>query len=624
MTTTKQPQYPIKQVEISTDLSNIDHELRFKVTVIANNQIAKNNIIISLKRPKGFIFEPGQYIWLVLPELSKQFGIIDRRAYTIVSNVANNTLDILVHITNSDYLTKVKSLKPDDNVEVIGPMGSTFIAPSNGAVMIADSTGIAQFLSTLRSKVSKNVSIIVCNSDGNLPFDKKELNELSSTYGYKIDYIKSKPQPKDLADIIDKNEKKLIFISGLQNFVNHITSTLIDYGLNEKQMHYEENYPQIESDKRIVGIVDSLVNIESTENKHKTHNLNNLFAQAAKETNSHIVLTDSNGRILFANQAAVNLTGYTFNEMCGQTPRLWGGLMSNHSYKKLWAELRNLQAVKINTVNRRRNGSIYTVLLSIIPIMHSGIVIAYLAMEDDITEVQEQDKAKNEFIPIISHQLRTLLSVISWYTEMLIDGDAGKLSAKQKKYLKTIYSGNQHMVELLNSLLNVSKIELGALAVEPEATNIVDLTSSVVSEQKIGINQKKINFSVVYEKNIPILHADPKLLRMIIQNLLSNAVKYTSENGQIKVSYSRYNDEFILLKVSDTGFGIPKSQQSKIFTKLFRADNAKLKDSEGTGLGLYIVKSVVDKIGGKVWFESKENKGTTFYVLILIKSNCNK
>jgi cell cycle sensor histidine kinase DivJ len=91
--------------------------------------------------------------------------------------------------------------------------------------------------------------------------------------------------------------------------------------------------------------------------------------------------------------------------------------------------------------------------------------------------MEELNKAKTEFIPIISHQLRTLLSVISWYTEMLIDGDAGKLSVKQKKYLKAIYSGNQHMVELLNSLLNVSKIELGALAIEPEETDISELAN---------------------------------------------------------------------------------------------------------------------------------------------------
>jgi signal transduction histidine kinase len=108
---------------------------------------------------------------------------------------------------------------------------------------------------------------------------------------------------------------------------------------------------------------------------------------------------------------------------------------------------------------------------------------------------------------------------------------------------------------------------------------------------------------------------------MIIQNLLSNAVKYTPENGKVQISFSQHNKKHILLKISDTGFGIPKNQQSKIFTKLFRADNAKLKDAEGTGLGLYIVKSIVDKTGGKVWFESKENKGTTFYVLVLIKSN---
>jgi PAS domain S-box-containing protein len=477
MTIDKQPEYPIKQVELLISSPNINHEPRYKVSVISNNKITKNYIIVSFKKPKDFIFKPGQYIWLVLPELSKQYGTIDRKAYSIASNLISNTIDILVYITNSNFLSKVKSLKSGDSVEIIGPMGSAFIVPDKGVIMIANDIGMPQFLSTLRSQAAKHVSIIICNSDGNLPFDKKELNELSKNYGYEITYIKSRPEPDDLINLIDKNEKRPIFISGPQNFVNHITTTLIDYGLNKKQMNYEENYPQIKSDIKIENIVDPFVDTKPTNNNWGVNNLDNLFTEAAKETNSHVILTDRNGQILFANQAAINLTGYTLNEMRGQTPRLWGGLMPVRTYKELWSQLGSGCAIKGTMINRRKNGSLYTVLASMLPIMHSGIAIAYLVTEDDITKMKELDKAKTEFIPIISHQLRTLLSVISWYTEMLIDGDAGKLSVKQKKYLKAIYSGNQHMVELLNSLLNVSKIELGALAIEPEETDISELAN---------------------------------------------------------------------------------------------------------------------------------------------------
>ncbi len=121
------------------------------------------------------------------------------------------------------------------------------------------------------------------------------------------------------------------------------------------------------------------------------------------------------------------------------------------------------------------------------------------------------------------------------------------------------------------------------------------------------------------------MQADPKLLRMVMQNILSNAVKYTPSGGKIKLTISVSDDKNIKIKISDTGYGIPKNQHSKIFTKLFRADNVRDKDTNGTGLGLYIVKSIVENSGGKIWFESpKENHGTTFYVTMPIKGLIKK
>lgn len=624
MTTNKREEYPIKQIELSTILPNICHEPRFSVDVISNTQIAKNNII-RLKRPKRFVFKPGQYIWLVLPELSKKHGSIDRRAYTIASSNSDEWLEISVHLLNNDFISNIKALQPNDKVEIIGPMGSAFIIPSNGAILIADNIGVAQFLSTLRSNIHKNISIIICDSDSNLPFDKKEFNRLTDTKDTEIIYTKSKPQIKDFKNIINEKDKRPVFISGHQNFVNHITEILLSHGVHEKQLHFEENYPQIDADIQLKNTVDSYINhVNKQTSAVKPDSLNNLFLEMTKKTNSHIILTDRNGHILFANQAAINLTGYSFNEMSGQTPRLWGGLTSDASYRELWSNLKHGVAIKGTVMNRQRNGNMYIAFMTIIPIVYEGVNIAYISTEDDVTLTKELDKAKSEYIPIISHQLRTLLSVISWYTEMLIDGDAGKLSIKQRKYLKAIFAGNQRMVELLNSLLNVSKIELGALSVESTPVDMPSLANSVADEQKLDIHTKKIAFSITHDKGIPIVQTDPKLLRMIIQNLLSNAIKYTENNGKIDIIFSLFNKKYIQLKVTDNGFGIPKKQHSKIFTKLFRADNAKRKDSEGTGLGLYIVKSVVEKIGGKIWFESEENKGTTFYVLIPIESNGKK
>lgn len=271
----------------------------------------------------------------------------------------------------------------------------------------------------------------------------------------------------------------------------------------------------------------------------------------------------------------------------------------------------------INYYYARKDKTKFPVASMVAPVILDGKVIGAIEVFRDVTREREIDKTKTEFVSIASHQLRTPLSSVSWHAEMLLTGDVGKLNKEQKKYLNEVYRGNQRMVKLVNALLNVSRLELGTFAVNPEPIDMVDLVRSVVDEQKKQIDQKKITFSLVFEKNIPAISADPKLLRMVAQNLLSNAVKYTSEKGKIKFSLSLDDGKkFILLKVSDTGCGISEHQQDKIFTKFFRADNAREKDTEGTGLGLYIAKSIIDQAGGSVRFESKENIGTIFYATL--------
>lgn len=256
------------------------------------------------------------------------------------------------------------------------------------------------------------------------------------------------------------------------------------------------------------------------------------------------------------------------------------------------------------------------------PVVLDGTTIGAIKVFRDITSEREVDKAKTEFVSLASHQLRTPLSTVNWYAEMLLAGDVGEMNEQQNKYLNEVYRSNQRMVELVNALLDVASLELGTFVIEPESTDICKLTENIIHEQKTQIAAKKIRLSFFCEKNISRMQTDPKHLRMVIQNILSNAVKYTPDGGRIKFSISAEDKKNVLLKVSDTGYGIPKNQQDKIFTKLFRADNVRDKDTDGTGLGLYIVKSIVDNSGGKVWFTSpskNEKKGTTFYVVLPLK-----
>lgn len=206
---------------------------------------------------------------------------------------------------------------------------------------------------------------------------------------------------------------------------------------------------------------------------------------------------------------------------------------------------------------------------------------------------------------------------------MLLSKKSDKLTKKQEKYLQDTYDSSEQMVELVNSLLDVSRLELGTFKPVREAVDLVNLVKGIIEEQRNNADKKNIKLTYSYNKKIPITFADPRLVRMVMQNFLSNAIKYTPNNGKVNIDYSIKEDD-ILFKISDNGYGIPKKQQSQVFTKFFRGDNIRDKVTEGTGLGLYIIKLIIDNYGGKVWFESKENKGTTFYMTVPIEAATNK
>ncbi len=253
------------------------------------------------------------------------------------------------------------------------------------------------------------------------------------------------------------------------------------------------------------------------------------------------------------------------------------------------------------------------------PVVLGKKIIGTIKIFRDITDEREIDKAKTEFVSLASHQLRTPLSAVNWYAEMLLAGDAGELNVQQKKYLDEVYRSNQRMVELVNALLDVSSLELGTFVIDPREVDICRLAQSVMDEQMPQVNAKKITLSFSCADGLALMRADPKLLRMVVQNLLSNALKYTPEGGAVGITLSWASKKKILLRVADTGYGIPENQKDKLFTKFFRADNVRSKDTDGTGLGLYIVKSVVENSGGRIWFTSSDKEGasgTTFYVAL--------
>ncbi|MDP2708828.1 MAG: MASE3 domain-containing protein [bacterium] len=244
--------------------------------------------------------------------------------------------------------------------------------------------------------------------------------------------------------------------------------------------------------------------------------------------------------------------------------------------------------------------------------------IAIQSIMTDITQRKKADLAKTEFVSLASHQLRTPLANIGLSTELLLRGIAGPLDQKQEKYLKEIYKSTQRMKGLIGALLNISRIELGTFVIKLERFRLTEVIEEIINEKQTKLKIKKLSFKKHYQAGLPLVKFDKNILGIVVDNLISNAIRYTPENGEIKLAAEKSGNS-ILISVTDTGYGIPEEQQNKIFEKLFRADNAKEIATDGAGLGLYTAKSVLSKVGGKIWFKSKNGAGTTFFVTIPIE-----
>lgn len=377
--------------------------------------------------------------------------------------------------------------------------------------------------------------------------------------------------------------------------------------IKERQQHIEEQQ------KATVNILEDI-----EEEKTKIDSLLSSIGDG-------VIATDINANVIFINKAAGDMLGWKLEEVLGK--RIYDILQMVDDKGKQIKEKERPFHIALEEKKKflvpiqsphyyiKKNGDKFPVSVIVSPVLIGDKLIGAIDVFHDITHEAAVDRAKTEFVSLASHQLRTPLSAINWYTEMLLAGDAGKITKDQKQYLEEVYRSNKRMVDLVNSLLNVSRIDLGTFAIVPEPIDIVEVSKSVLAELIPMIKTKKMNIEENYDKKLPKIKVDAKLIRIIFQNLLSNAVKYTPDEGRVSVSIKK-QDENVSIKVEDTGYGIPEKDQARIFEKLFRADNIREKETDGTGLGLYIIKSILEQSGGSIKFESKENKGTTFYVTI--------
>lgn len=231
----------------------------------------------------------------------------------------------------------------------------------------------------------------------------------------------------------------------------------------------------------------------------------------------------------------------------------------------------------------------------------------------DITKQKQVDKAKTEFVSLASHQLRTPISGLKWNIELLETSTTEQLTPLQKAYVEKLRRGVERMDLLVNDFLSVSKFELGTLVPDLTEVRLEEFIRGVIDEHSEHAARKKIALMPNIRTELGVLKTDSHLLHMITSNLINNALKYTPDGGKVEVRVARDEHELSFM-VIDTGMGIPADEQELLFTKMFRATNARTQVTDGTGLGLYIVHEAVQILGGKIACESRVGLGTTFVV----------
>lgn len=227
--------------------------------------------------------------------------------------------------------------------------------------------------------------------------------------------------------------------------------------------------------------------------------------------------------------------------------------------------------------------------------------------------LRELDRTKSEFVSIVAHQLRTPLSAVKWVLKMLLDGDAGALAAEQQSLLGKGYESNERMIRLVNDMLDVVRIESGKVTYHFAPVQLADLAQDLLLDF-IGPIKKK-NLTLAFDTpttKLPQVLADAEKIRTALQNLIDNAIRYTPAKGAITLRLQPVGRQ-VWVTVSDTGIGVPQHQHHQLFSRFFRGDNAIKMATDGSGLGLFIARSIIEKHHGRIWFESRENDGSSFH-----------
>ncbi|MCW9002238.1 MAG: PAS domain S-box protein, partial [Rhodospirillales bacterium] len=354
------------------------------------------------------------------------------------------------------------------------------------------------------------------------------------------------------------------------------------------------------------------------------------LSSAVEASPAMVLITDRNGMVEYVNPRFTEISGYEVEDIIGGTPSLLGsGEMGKDHYLDMWKTLARGEVWRGEFHNKRKNGEMYWVSAAISPVAsEQGPTTHFVAVEEDITDrkaaeadlkaakelADKANKAKSEFLSSMSHELRTPLNAILGFSQLMEYDVTEPLTARQRESVTQIKKGGDHLLELINEVLDLAKVEAGkvSLSIEdvepgPVFDECLSFIGSMAGKKGISIND------AVSGTDIPVVRCDRTRFKQVILNFLSNAVKYNRDGGSLTLSVNQDDDATLMISVSDTGFGIPEDKQADVFQPFSRL-GAEATDIEGTGIGLTITKQLVELMGGTIGFESVVDQGSTFWI----------
>lgn len=371
---------------------------------------------------------------------------------------------------------------------------------------------------------------------------------------------------------------------------------------------------------------DNRLWIEDTETKPKqTMNSSNhsFLSSIVESADDAIIGKTLDGRITSWNKGAERLFGYSRDEVIGQSAAIIFPPELKDDFAKILAQIKKGEHIEhYRTVRMDNKGRRIPVSISVSPVTdEKGVIIGAASIDRDNTSEMELDRLKDEFISLTSHALRTPLSAIKGLISMIYQGDYGPLNKNLEKPLANISLSTERLIQLVNDLLNISRVQTGKLEFVLTNFSLPGTVEKVIKQLEPLAKQNNLVLNFV-QQNVPDVQADIEKTEDILNNLLSNAIKFTNKGG-IEVSL-KIEGELIIVRVKDSGIGISEKDQTKLFQRFQQITNVTSKQTTGTGLGLYLSKMLANKMGGDVWLDNSEIKKGSTFALSLPKSDSLK